>query len=569
MRLKFFYIFLSVLFCALLLTPTQANNVAIQHVRLDGYDADAGVATIAFDLSWENSWRDSENMDAVYVFAKYSTDGGATWNHAYLFDYSTNWGNYAYGGDPDSLSVTASYISTAGESVPDTRSTGAFIYRDGNGSGNIINSYLTIPWWYDKNGVDPDQIASQDGLKLKLFATEMVWIPTGSFDAGDNVAPNPGFGNRDNFVYGNTWNGSEPWNNAWYIDSEYAISCGPNSGTERFYQQTLPEDEYYQLDHFTIPASVPKGYAGFFIMKYELSQGAYRDFLNTLTRQQQNNRSRANDTGEENNYAMSWATTYVAGRNTIRCPAIIPGGTIPLTFGCDGNFNGIFDEPGDGQWRAMNYLENSDICAYADWAGLRVMTELEYEKAARGPGFGVAVPHEYAWGSTAYSPAESVVNDGEKWEGVTEQGDDGLLVAGGALIGTQGPLRSGFAAFDSSSRVQAGSSYYGVMDLSGNLWEPAYSVGCQTWHNIMSNLSGIPCGDGLLTDDGGFTASGDGALPGWEYFGFRGGSWNNSYAAAEVSDRTRMNPQNRPYSVYCGARYVRGRPAGAGTLPGD
>ena len=39
-----------------------------------------------------------------------------------------------------------------------------------------------------------------------------------------------------------------------------------------------------------------------------------------------------------------------------------------------------------------------NLCTYLDWAGLRPMTELEYEKICRGPSAPVA--GEYAWGST-------------------------------------------------------------------------------------------------------------------------------------------------------------------------
>ena len=41
-----------------------------------------------------------------------------------------------------------------------------------------------------------------------------------------------------------------------------------------------------------------------------------------------------------------------------------------------------------------------DLVAYLDWAALRPMTELEYEKIARGSAEAI-VPGEYAWGSTS------------------------------------------------------------------------------------------------------------------------------------------------------------------------
>ena len=43
-------------------------------------------------------------------------------------------------------------------------------------------------------------------------------------------------------------------------------------------------DDFHALQMRTIPSAYPKGTLGFYIMKHELSQGFYRDFLNTLTR---------------------------------------------------------------------------------------------------------------------------------------------------------------------------------------------------------------------------------------------------------------------------------------------
>ena len=60
---------------------------------------------------------------------------------------------------------------------------------------------------------------------------------------------------------------------------------------------------------------------------------------------------------------------------------------------------------------ACNWLSWADVAAYLDWSGLRPMTELEFEKACRGPNAPVA--GEYAWGSNAgLVQATSIVNGG-------------------------------------------------------------------------------------------------------------------------------------------------------------
>jgi formylglycine-generating enzyme required for sulfatase activity len=52
---------------------------------------------------------------------------------------------------------------------------------------------------------------------------------------------------------------------------------------------------------------------------------------------------------------------------------------------------------------ACNFLSWGDGTSYAAWAGLRPMSELEYEKACRGPL--KPVPNEFAWGTAAIADA--------------------------------------------------------------------------------------------------------------------------------------------------------------------
>src|SRR5208283_4202281 len=84
-------------------------------------------------------------------------------------------------------------------------------------------------------------------------------------------------------------------------------------------------------------------------------------------------------------------------------PAVI---TSPMTFGC--KLSGSANGSTDGEWIAMNYSYWLDAAAYAAWAGLRPYTELEYEKAARGPI--TPVNGEYAWGSTGITNATGPSN---------------------------------------------------------------------------------------------------------------------------------------------------------------
>ena len=54
-------------------------------------------------------------------------------------------------------------------------------------------------------------------------------------------------------------------------------------------------------------------------------------------------------------------------------------------FACDLNPDGRVSQEDDGQTVACNYLSVNDMLAYADWAGLRPLSEMEYEKMGRRP----------------------------------------------------------------------------------------------------------------------------------------------------------------------------------------
>ncbi len=149
----------------------------------------------------------------------------------------------------------------------------------------------------------------------------------------------------------------------------------------------------------TLPEAFPKGFKAFYIMKYELTQEAYADFLNTLNQGQQDGRIQ----GTLANIGVSGSIWNGSGngvahlRNYVEVSQRAP----TVTFGVDANNNNVWNETitvekplgtemdscqlsVDGQDLAMNLVSMYDLLAYADFAGLRPMTELEYEKACRG-----------------------------------------------------------------------------------------------------------------------------------------------------------------------------------------
>lgn len=182
---------------------------------------------------------------------------------------------------------------------------------------------------------------------------------------------------------------------------------------------------------------------------------------------------------------------------------------------------------------ACNFLSWPDGAAFADWAGLQPMSELEFEKACRGslnP-----VNGEFAWGTTNITGAAGISNSGANNE---VSSNSRAHVVYGYDADVLGPLRVGSFATVSSIREQAGVSDYGIMELSGNLWEQAVSVGNTSGRNFTGSIHG----DGLLTTDGfcnistwpGFVSDN---VTGAAGIGFRGGAWSDNAFSLRVSSR--------------------------------
>lgn len=338
---------------------------------------------------------------------------------------------------------------------------------------------------------------------FRVFGIEMVQIPQGSFQLGDG-----------NISVGSLTDGSTA--NPFTVASEGAITAGSTTG--RLYTTST---SYRPL---SLPANYPKGFAEVYCMKHELSQAQYVDFVNMLTSDQ----------------AAVRQITGTANRLNIT-------GTWPVL---------VANTP----HRAMNFLGWADFLAYLDWSALRPMTSLEYEKICRGPV--TPVGGEYAWGTNIITDANTVVTDGTATEQVSN-----AITAGGGIANYNnnailGPLRGGFAAKPATSRLTAGATYYGVMEMSGNLWEFVVSTRIAAATAFSGNV-----GDGTLTVSPGPGAANQPSWPAQTAStasstaavgkGQRGGSWNEGTANQQVSDRTLdYNPDARRFNEY-GGRGVR------------
>ena len=312
-------------------------------------------------------------------------------------------------------------------------------------------------------------------------------------------------------------------NNPYLVNSENAIIVGANASNLSYSANNYSGD-----GSGPIPAAFPKGYKAFWCMKYETTQEQYVDFLNTLSRIQQSARVASNiSTNNIVHRFVMCGSSNSSNRNGIRCDALLPNSSDPVTFYCDLNKNGVPNEEDDGQTIACNYICWADVVAYADWACLRPMTELEYEKTARG--IAPPVPNEFAWGNTTIAQSFEIINPQTVTE-ISKTSNANCVYRSGIV----GPMRVGNFARSGSNRYTSGASYYGAMDLSGNLWELTVTIG----NGNGRNFSGI-MGDGILDDVGNANVK---RWPGNDAngSGFKGGGWNYSYSGGEdtsISDR--------------------------------
>ncbi len=94
------------------------------------------------------------------------------------------------------------------------------------------------------------------------------------------------------------------------------------------------------------------------------------------------------------------------------------------------------------------------------------MTELEFEKACRGAL--AAVKDEFVWGSTTIDDIVGFTGtDGSGTETASSASDNANYNNNDIL----GPVRCGIFADASSSRQTSGSTYWGIMEMGGNVRE--------------------------------------------------------------------------------------------------
>jgi formylglycine-generating enzyme required for sulfatase activity len=477
-----------------------ANNLSITNGYVNG-------SSITLDIGWNNCWNFSSNggsHDAVWLFIKAKSSSGI-WRH---IDIDIN---------------KSSHLATSPlEIIPASDGKGIFVLSISEGISNIDPVSITV-------SVNANL---SDIVELRVFGIEMVNVPQGSFFLGDGVS-----------ISSLAATNGEPI----LITSEEEISSSSisilNPNTQ-FAPNPLPA---------VISHSYPKGFKSFYVMKYELSQLQYVDFLNTLTYNQQQSRTALAPSSRKGTYAMinpNQPDSLYRNGIVIYEPGV--SYSKPAVYAIDYNKNGYYFDNTDGIHRAANFINWADLSAYLDWAALRPITEMEYEKACRGANI-IPVGGEFAWGTSKVTNANTPVNDGTVFERVANVPvPEGGLANHGTYIATEGwglrgVLRTGFAAGPNTNRLQSGAAYYGIMEMSGNVWEQTIMIAAGG-ENFTGNY-----GDGQLTENG------DADQPGWcnpttaSGVLVKGGGWGStigevgSWRDLAVSDRfySHLKPAQR------------------------
>lgn len=505
-----------------LLIISYANNVVISNVSL--VNGGTNNIYVQFDLSWENSWRvvaGQANYDGIWVFFKYKTSDGV-WQHLSL---NTSTG-------ADFLPAGIAYWR------PVSFPTGAVIHRSAMNTGTGLISATGIRLTVN-NAVGYD-------IELRSYAIEMVFIPTPPSDIrfgdGNGVSESRNafhpVGSDNNHAKNNLLSNVDPnvFDDAEIeTPNDFIINGGGTDGLSG-----LP------INNNFFPTT-----SAIWCMKYEMTQGAYRDFLNTLTFIQQTTRTLNPPTSPIGTGALG-----VGARNflEVRIPSV---GSTPAVYGCDASGNNIFDEVNDGEFVSCNLLSWMDLAAWLDWAGMAPMTEIHFERICRGTtSAGPIIPQfgEYAWGNTSINFGfYTLVSEFTS----SEAASDASTTLGNANFNfNPGPFRNGIFATATSNRTTSGASFYGVMQMSGDLIEGCVTVGNAAGRSF--NKLGTSRGNGILSTNGNadvphwpgnVSASNVETLPNGEVTFFagnkaRGGAYYLPSEYLSISDRTHAEMHN-------------------------
>ncbi|MGX1927754.1 SUMF1/EgtB/PvdO family nonheme iron enzyme [Flagellimonas sp. 2504JD4-2] len=374
---------------------------------------EGGQAYTLFNLSWDNAWHNTKNHDAVWLFFKSISEKGG-YKHIQV----------AQSGHKV-VSVFSEDPNLVFEVPKD--GTGLFIKPNSNFRGRVevtLKVMLHRPSFAD---------VGERGWYFHAYGIEMVHIPKGGFTLGDPDVAAQEFG-------------------SFYAPNKKGKPAGLVKITSQDQELTVAAtgDLFYNSGQYKyegdqqgpVPSSYPKGVSPYYMMKYEPTEGQYAAFLNSLSADQ----VPARLLHLERNYNAQDGS--ITPKNEVY---VTPYPNKPCLF--------------------MGW---DDAMAFADWSGLRPMTEFEFTKATRGTEPPKA--HDFPWGT----------NSRERLQRLPHPNRTLIMVNG----------------WDESKLTEAtkdyfGASHYWVMDLAGSIWERVITIG----HPKGRSFTGVH-GDGSLSPEG-------------------------------------------------------------------
>ena len=498
---------------------------------------------VTFDLYWSYSWRQKwtepaktsatgkdmevENWDAAWVFVKFLPET----NSLERIDRN-HWQHASLASDSSQHVMPAGATNAVKLSDDGTRGMGVFIYRDAVGHG--VNDWKNIKLrWLHANASVAEGGAAEGGTDkfdptraaIKVHAIPMVYVPAGPFKVGSgapsgiiekfadgpdvpivctmaSIRPSTEFGGLTDgswrggpsipFLLDTAWNG--PAAEGTHA-RRFGIVAGELWGTHTFWEVNLGSVTVGGAG--VLNDGYPTGYDAFYCMKYELTQGQYVDFLNSLPPDVAAKRAFV---GSEvySDAGLHSATVKIDMGPDQELFSVVENGGCTIFSSADvpelkklsaidvmpseKKMNDIVDDLMEQifsdikaaavrqkrgprpvftarlPFRRIPGTTPSDTFAYAVWSGLRPMSGLEGGKAGSGARDPIAPP-DPDWTSPKDLEASPVLLD----EGLPTE----RYLKGNARFGCSFAPRVGCRSTPTSDRGTALATYWGISELGG------------------------------------------------------------------------------------------------------